>query len=50
MGEVPVHRGTADTQHLRYVGGRRDAFLPQAARLGGVGIVDLVHLANNDRG
>src|SRR5262249_11009363 len=39
-GEVPVHRGAGDAQHLGDVG-RVDALLPHAARLGGSGGVHL---------
>ena len=39
-GEVPVHGGAGDSEHLRDVSGR-DALFPQLAGLGGVGGVDL---------
>ena len=40
IGEVAVHGGAGDSQHLRDVGGR-DALLPELTGLGGIGVVDL---------
>ena len=40
VGEVAVHGGAGDSQHLRDVGGR-DALLPELAGFGGIGVVDL---------
>ena len=40
IGEVAVHGGAGDAQHLRDVGGR-DALLPELAGFGGIGVVDL---------
>jgi hypothetical protein len=48
VGEVPVHRGTGHTQHLRDVGGRH-VLLPQAARFVGIGVVDLAPVGGGYR-
>jgi hypothetical protein len=40
VGQIAIHGGPGDSQHLRDVGGR-DALLPKLTGLGGIGVVDL---------
>ena len=47
VGQVAIHGGAGDSQHLRDVGGR-NALVPELTGFGGIGVVDLAGATGSD--